>query len=301
MTTTELLKREARNFWGEVYRTAYSAADRKLTRNSLGVGLDALEDMFRYRAHLAVTEMPIAELGGKSVLEIGSGAGAHSALFARQGAKVTAIELTFERARATQAKFDLLGVANCGALQADAERLPFANASFDIVYSNGVLHHTPDTVAAIAELRRVLKPGGRAVVMLYCKSSLHYWLTLWFCVGLLQGRMFRSPRWLGEATEWIGETPQHALNPMTRCYTRREIERLFAEFDRVTLRKSEFSVRLIPKLGRLYRRIWGRRLGDHPGGSLVYGTPWPVSAKWEIGLGRWIGWAWNISAVKRVS
>jgi len=254
--------------------------------------------MFRYRDHLAVTEMPLGAVRDLALLEVGSGAGAHSALFARHGARVTAVDLTEERARATQAKLELLGASDCRAFQADAENLPFADASFDIVYSNGVLHHTPDTARAIAELHRVLKPGGLGVVMLYCKDSLHYWLTLWFCVGLLQGRRFRSPRWMGEATEWIGRTPQNALNPITRCYTRREIERLFDAFARVSLRKSEFSLRFVPKIGRLYQRLWAGRYGAHPGGVPVYGAPWPIAARWEIAAGRSIGWAWNIAAVK---
>src|SRR5205085_2094425 len=58
--------------------------------------------------------------------------------------------------------------------QADATRLPFRPASFDVVYSHGVLHHIPDIGAAVAEVYRVLRPGGRAVVMLYHRRSLNY-------------------------------------------------------------------------------------------------------------------------------
>ncbi len=293
-------KRDLKAFWGEVYETAYAASDAELDGVSLDRSLEALEDMFRRRAHLAVTEMPFADLAGRRVLEIGCGSGGHSALFARRGAEMVSIDITFERASATARKFALLGerADASAAAQADAESLPFPEGSFDIVYSNGVLHHTSDTERAVAEVLRVLKPGGTAVIMLYCKSSAHYWFDLWFCVGLLKGAMFRSTDWLGHATEWIGFVPQTAVNPITRCYWRRGIERLFRRFEGVSARKSEFYFYLIPKLGRLYRRWQIRHYGVHPGGMLVYGAPWPMVSPLEHRLGRVIGWCWNVRAQK---
>ncbi len=56
----------------------------------------------------------------------------------------------------------------------NAERLSFPDESFDWVFSHGVLHHTPDTQAAIDEVYRVLKPDGRAIIMLYHKRSFNY-------------------------------------------------------------------------------------------------------------------------------
>lgn len=293
----DALKRDIQAFWGEVYRTAYAAPDAALTPATLARALDELEDMFRYRAHLAVTEMPRA-LAGQRVLEVGCGAGGHSALFARQGARVTALDLTADRARATQAKLDLLAADGCAAVQGDAERLPFADGTFDIVYSNGVIHHSPRTDVAADEIFRVLKPGGRAVVMLYCKSSFHYWFTLFLCTGLLRGAMFKSRDWLGRATEWIGGGPQTATNPITRCYTAREVRRLFARFENISLRKSEFALAFVPKLGRWWRARRARQGKLHPGGALVYGAPWVIAAPFELALGRAIGWAWNIAATK---
>lgn len=296
-TTAPGLKRDIQAFWGEVYRTAYAAPDAELTPETLARALDELEDMFRYRAHLAVTEMP-ETLAGLRVLEVGSGAGGHSALFAKKGARVTALDLTADRARATHAKLDLLAAPGCAAVQGDAERLPFADGTFDIVYSNGVIHHSPRTDIAADEIFRVLKPGGRAVVMLYCKSSFHYWFTLFLCTGLLKGAMFRSRDWLGRATEWIGESPQTAINPITRCYTAREVRHLFRRFERVHLRKSEFALAFVPKLGRLWRARRTRQGKLHPGGMLVYGAPWLIAAPFELKLGRHVGWAWNIAAKK---
>jgi len=248
---------------------------------------------------MAVVEMPLDRLAGKSVLEIGCGAGSRSALFAVRGATVTSVDLTLDRVCATRAKFELLKPSTGGlALQGDAEGLPFGENTFDIVYSNGVLHHTDDTEAAVSEVYRVLKPGGQAVIMLYCKSSWHYWFNLLLCEGLLRGRMFGNPNWVGNVTEWGGKHRQAVQNPITRCYTRRGIIRLFRRFQALSLRKGEFYFYLIPKIGRHYRRYQIRRYGTHPGGILAYGEPWPIQSPFELKLGRSIGFAWFISARK---
>jgi SAM-dependent methyltransferase len=287
-------------FWTELYRSAYADLDATLDGATLRRLVGELGSMFRNRRHLAVTEMPIDDIEGRLVLEVGSGAGGHAALFAAHGAKITAVDLSFDRARATEAKFRLLdgSAAGCAALQGDGEGLPFADATFDIVYSSGVLHHSPDTGAAVGELFRVLKPGGRAVVMLYCKSSVNYWITLWLGYGILRGGLLRGRDRLGAMSEWAGDGPQTVENPITRCYTAGEIRRLFADFADVSLRKSEFNISHLPKIGKLCRRWQARRYGEHPGGLLVYGAPWPVTSPFEIWLGKYVGWAWNIAAVK---
>ena len=107
------------------------------------------------------------------MLEIGTGNGADGVMFALNGAVYTGVDLTEAALGASRKHFELLGLS--GVFQKEnAEHLSFPDESFDMVYSHGVLHHTPHPQAAIDEVYRVLKPGGRATVMLYHKHSFNY-------------------------------------------------------------------------------------------------------------------------------
>lgn len=141
---------------------------------------------FRYRTEWHIPLLvPFAETKGKRVLEIGCGNGADGVMFAQHGAEYTGVDLTETAVDATRRHFDILGLH--GTFQTeDAENLTFSNASFDFVYSHGVLHHTPHPDIAFKEVYRVLKPGGKAVLMLYHKHSVNYYLRI---MGYMRGRL----------------------------------------------------------------------------------------------------------------
>src|SRR5947207_8795298 len=110
---------------------------------------------------------------GLKVLEIGCGLGTDGAQFAKAGADYTGIDLTEASIELARKRFELSGLKGEFRV-ADAEKLDFADETFDVVYSHGVLHHTPDTAGAVREIQRILKPGGRAIVMLYHRGSYNY-------------------------------------------------------------------------------------------------------------------------------
>lgn len=288
-------------WWGDLYRQIYEPTDRALTRANLAQKLADTEDLFRKRGMLAVVEMPLSELAGKRVLEIGPGGGGHSCLFAKYGALVTALDITPPRAASTAKKLKLVGDGTGTAYQGDGENLPFRSESFDIVYSNGVLHHSVDTERCIREVWRVLKPGGKAVLMLYARHSAVYWCNI-VPRGFFSGEMFRWPEaeWIGRVTEGtpkFGETK----NPYTRVYSEVELRRLLERFANLRLRKSSFQWDnfAIPRLTQIRNWIL-KRLGHkaHPGGELVYGAPFVPETNGELWLGRFVGFAWNIVAEK---
>jgi ubiquinone/menaquinone biosynthesis C-methylase UbiE len=112
-------------------------------------------------------------LGGKDVLEVGCGSGIAVQLFAEAGAHVTAIDLTPWAVETTRARLEAFGLAG-EVIEADGEDLPFEDASFDLAFSWGVIHHTSDMSRALAELIRVLRPGGTLVLMLYHRRSIFF-------------------------------------------------------------------------------------------------------------------------------
>src|SRR4030042_3968073 len=105
-------------------------------------------------------------LKDRKVLEIGCGAGALAAIFSKQGVLITAVDLTWQAARYTKRRFDVNKLKG-NILQMDAETLGFKDASFDFLWSWGVIHHSEDTQRIVSEIYRVLKPGGKAAIMVY--------------------------------------------------------------------------------------------------------------------------------------
>ncbi len=106
---------------------------------------------------------------GKDVLEIGVGAGADFENWCRYARGAVGVDLTEAAISLTAERLQLAGVdaSKYTLRQSDAETLPFPDASFDLVYSWGVLHHTPDTPAAFRQAFRVLRRGGRLKAMIY--------------------------------------------------------------------------------------------------------------------------------------
>ena len=112
-------------------------------------------------------------LEGKDVLDVGCGSGIATQLLAEAGAKVTAVDLTEWAVATTSRRLAAFGLPG-EVRQEDAEGLPFADASFDLVFSWGVIHHSSDMDRALAELVRVLRPGGQLVLMVYHRRSLFF-------------------------------------------------------------------------------------------------------------------------------
>jgi SAM-dependent methyltransferase len=240
----------------------------------------------RYRAFRYSTEwhipllVPFEETRGKRVLEIGCGNGADGAMFAKHGADYTGVDLTEAAVDATRRHFNVLGLRGRFQIE-NAERLSFPDGSFDFVYSHGVLHHTPNVAAAFEEVYRVLKPGGKAVLMLYHKHSFNYYVRI---MGYMRahvllrilsrvGRFSRDRARLSdelkgvrgnqESSVWqlhynnflrIGWSylrshsfVHHATDgpecPIAFVYTRQSVKQAFANFTSVTTRVAHFPLR----------------------------------------------------------
>jgi SAM-dependent methyltransferase len=161
--------------------------------------------------------IPFADLAGKDVLEIGCGTGVHARLLAQAGAHVTAVDLTPTAVELTRRRLELHALPG-DVREADAQELPFAAASFDFVWSWGVVHHSEDTGRVLAEIARVLRPDGRLALMVYHRSSITYWVQYQLIRGVLAGRLLRmSPAEIAN---------RYSDGVIARHYTRAELRRL---------------------------------------------------------------------------
>jgi Methyltransferase domain len=132
-------------------------------------------DKFRYvREGHILRRLDAIDFKDKRVLEIGLGQGADSEQIIRRGAVWSGIDLTTESIARVSKRLRLRQLPYQHLECASALALPFADNSFDIVFSHGVLHHIPDVKTAQREIARVLKPDGELIAMLYARRSLNY-------------------------------------------------------------------------------------------------------------------------------
>jgi ubiquinone/menaquinone biosynthesis C-methylase UbiE len=259
----------------------------------------------RVEAHRYTKEWHIPEAAdftgarGLRVLEIGCGMGTDGAQFAQAGAHYTGVDLTEAAIELARKRFELSGLEGEFRV-ADAENLDFADNSFDRVYSHGVLHHTPDTARAVAEIHRVLKAGGRATVMLYHRGSYNYRVGI-RVLRRAGARLLKSEggirivhRLTGEppeslrehsgllkassngylaSDEFLSQSTDGAGNPLARVYSRREARDLFKDFQKVELRAYFLNKRFIPLIGNLLPRSVESALASRWGWHLwIYAT-----------------------------
>jgi ubiquinone/menaquinone biosynthesis C-methylase UbiE len=158
--------------------------------------------------------IPFDELAGKDVLEIGCGTGVHARLIAEAGANLTAVDLTPTAIELTTRRLELHGL-HADVREADAEHLPFADASFDFVWSWGVVHHSEHTDQVLSEIARVLRPGGRLALMVYHRTSITYWVQYQLIRGVLGGKL------LTMSPAEVANTYSDGV--IARHYTRREL------------------------------------------------------------------------------
>lgn len=129
------------------------------------------------------------ELAQADVLEIGIGSGTHAQLLAEHAKSFTGIDITEYAITSGVKRF--AGRQNIRIVQMDAEHLEFTDNSFDVIWSWGVIHHSSNTQNILQEIDRVLRPGGRAIIMIYHRGWFNYYLRGVLFYGLLAGGFFK--------------------------------------------------------------------------------------------------------------
>jgi SAM-dependent methyltransferase len=263
-------------------------------------------DVFRYQhEHHLPACIESLDVAGKQLLEIGLGEGSDSELLIRQGARWSGVDLTAASVERVRTRLALRDLPYEDLRQGSVLQLPFADNSFDMVFSHGVLHHVPDIEQAQREIHRVLRPGGELVIMMYARRSLNYLVAIGLFrraallatyplarIGILKPEAGRGmlAAHLGNARriglfrylrlkEFIHHNTDGPYNPYALVYDRRRIEQDFPSF-RVTRTYKRFMhapplpVHALPGASVMGWHLWahlvprqapGVRSDDRPG------------------------------------
>jgi ubiquinone/menaquinone biosynthesis C-methylase UbiE len=288
---------ERRAFW-----TTYQPGFRFTTEPVGTPEFFAAVERHRYKLEPAIRELVrFEECAGLSVLEAGCGIATDGINLARAGAIYTGVDISPAAVELARRRFAL---ENCSAqvIHGSITELPVDDETQDFVYSNGVIHHLPETERAVAEMHRVLRPGGRALVMVYHRGSLNYRVNIMvirraLTLGLLlpgfgtlvtrltgekpdvldgHRRLLREHglRYLTDSQLFLSNNTDGPGNPLSKVYSREAAQQLFGAFTEVRT-----SVRFLNL--RLY-----------PGGEKLAETP-PARK-----LERCVGWHLWIEAIK---
>jgi len=262
------LKEEVRDFW-----------------NADPCGSRYLGDLADFEAHARARYQlepyihefaGFARSGGQRVLEVGVGMGADFLEWLKAGAQATGVDLSSTSLEQAKRRCEIAGYAP-DLRVSDAEHLPFPNDTFDIVYSYGVMHHSPDTPQCIREAWRVLNPGGSLRIMIYHHPSLTGFM-LWLRYGWLRGKSLRQAVY------------DHLESPGTKSYTQEEARAMLQGFEQVEFRQAfspgdlllnepsaRFQRLAYRIIWRLYPRFLIRIFGDEWGLFLLVSARKPAA------------------------
>lgn len=234
---------------------------------------------------------------GKDVLEVGCGIGTDGLEFAKKGANYVGVDLSPRSIELAKERFNLCGISGVLEVANAEEGLPFADCSFDHVYSFGVIHHSPAPERIVAEIHRILRKGGTFTIMLYNESSINYYIEIMFLRRLLRRLLLPEvmpkviaavagfDRWKLEGhrsilrernaiskEDWISMNTDGPFCPLARVYSRNKAASLFKAFVNVQQEVWEFNADHWSFLGRAIPKqviMWlGRRWGWH---RMIYG------------------------------
>jgi SAM-dependent methyltransferase len=244
------MRKRVQEYWNTKPCDSEFSAARALTPEFF---LEVQTERYRLQSHIPAL-IAQYDWAGKRVLEIGTGVGTDARQLIQRGALYTGINTDAGSTLAAATGLQTFGLPG-RVLQADATRMDFRDASFDLVYAFGVLHHIPDVQAAMREIMRVLRPGGEVLTMLYNRTSINYAVEIRLLrklgalllrlpgavallagLGLPRGKLERHRELARRAErmseeEWLSRNTDGPDNPYSRVYDAAEAAALFAGFD----------------------------------------------------------------------
>jgi 2-polyprenyl-3-methyl-5-hydroxy-6-metoxy-1,4-benzoquinol methylase len=202
---------------------------------------------------------------GKNVLEIGCGIGTDAVNFVRAGANYTGIELSYQSLQITKERFKILGLSG-ELLLGDSEDLETVihKKNFDLIYSFGVLHHTPDLNAALKSIKNVSSPSTEIKIMVYAKNS--------YKQALIDAKLMQPEAQTG--------------CPIANSYTKSEIFQFF-EANNLTIESIEqchiFPYEIAPYRNNVYKKLpWFEVMPDEIFNALESELGWHLLIRAKV-------------------
>jgi len=228
-------------------------------------------DNLRWTEHERWAEAEFHDFKAKQsakLLDVGCGIGVFTRYYARKGYSVSGIDISKTAVNITNASLKAFGLEG-NIKQSSAEKIPFKNNCFDYISSNGVIHHTENTEQAVAEIYRVLKPGGKAMISVYFRNILlnpiFFILTKnIFNLIIIPGKLKGREKFLDvKSPEDFVKVYDGNKTPIARVYSKKEVKKLLKEFKIIKMEPHYFPIRFfkIFKLGGLLHKLLDKHFG----------------------------------------
>ena len=191
---------------------------------------------------------------GKRVLEIGCGIGTDTINFACAGADVTAVDLSSDSLEIARKRAEVFGLDNIQFYQSNAEELTSVVPieTYDLVYSFGVIHHTPHPRNVIEQIRRYMNRDSILKFMVYHRNS---WKVFWILMRYGKGAFWKSNELVARYSE------AQTGCPVTYTYTKRSVDRLLNGFDIIKMETDHiFPYKISEYVRYRYKKEWYFRL-----------------------------------------
>jgi 2-polyprenyl-3-methyl-5-hydroxy-6-metoxy-1,4-benzoquinol methylase len=179
---------DSNRLWWEKMPMTYADWEEQNRLPETEMDLEKIEGTILSLSPFLRTRYDFSRFKDQQVLDLGCGSGVLSCCFAKQGARVSSVDLTEAGVKMARRNTKAQGL-DVSVIRMDAEKMAFGRAKFDYVFSWGVLHHTKNMDTALAEVNRILKPGGKGLIMVYHKNSVVYYLHGLYWL-LLKGKLF---------------------------------------------------------------------------------------------------------------
>ncbi|MCE5252293.1 class I SAM-dependent methyltransferase [bacterium] len=256
----EELKAQVKQYWNKRACGTEGSDSEKHSRKYF----DELED-YKYSLESEIFSFAqFTRFHGQKVLEVGVGTGTDFLQWVRAGAEAYGLDLTEEAVEHVRNRLNVYGLEAKEIIVGDAENIPYPDNMFDLVYSWGVIHHSPDTIKALEEIIRVTRPGGKIKIMVYNRRSLITFF-LYLHYGLFVKKPFRT----------ISDILYHDIESIgTKAYTIQEFKNILARLPvqlkdiSAKLRKVELKW-IVPGYVRFLLRMVGFFMGHDKTGYFM--------------------------------